>query len=73
MVNAFGYGQFDFIIALTLPASERFRVQEPELQILAHITKAKGAEGNAATEFVSFTLFGRSVILDITSVLRVVG
>ncbi|KDN36253.1 hypothetical protein RSAG8_10941, partial [Rhizoctonia solani AG-8 WAC10335] len=73
MVDAYGYGRLDFIIALTLPASRKFEINKPELHILAHITEAKGAEGNAATEFVSFTQFGRSVILDVASVKCVVG
>ena len=73
MVDAFGYGRLDFIIAITLPASKKFKLQDPELHILAHITEAKGAEGDASTEFVSFTQFGRSVILDISSVQSVVG
>ncbi|CAE6481349.1 unnamed protein product [Rhizoctonia solani] len=58
MVDAFGYGRLDFIIALTLPPSKTFNIQEPELHILAHITKARGAEGNAAKELISFTQFG---------------
>ncbi|KAL5639143.1 hypothetical protein ACGC1H_006605 [Rhizoctonia solani] len=73
MVDAFGYGRLDFIIALTLPPSKTFNIQEPELHILAHITKARGAEGNAASKLVSFTQFDCSVILDISSVLSVVG
>ncbi|CAE6439581.1 unnamed protein product, partial [Rhizoctonia solani] len=73
MVDAFGYGRLDFIIALTCPPNRRFNIEEPELHILAQITEAKGAEGDAANEFVSFTQFGRSVILDVTSVLSVVG
>ncbi|CAE6422063.1 unnamed protein product [Rhizoctonia solani] len=73
MVDAFGYGRLDFVIALTLPASKRFRLKEPKLHILAQITEAEGAEGNAATEFVSFVKFGRSIILDVTSVKSVVG
>ncbi|KAF8675268.1 Transposase family tnp2 [Rhizoctonia solani] len=73
MVDAFGYGRLDFIIALTLPRSKKFKIDEPTLHILAHITEAKGAEGDAATDFVSFTQFGRSIILDVTSVQRVVG
>ncbi|CAE6402042.1 unnamed protein product, partial [Rhizoctonia solani] len=73
MIDAFGYGRLDFILAITLPASKKFKLKEPKLHILAHITEAKGAEGNAATDFVSFTQFGRSVILDVTSVNSVVG
>jgi hypothetical protein len=73
MVDAFGYGRLDFILALTLPASQLFGLDTPELHVLAHITEAKDAKGNAATDFVSFTQFGRSVILDVTSVKNVVG
>ncbi|KDN46698.1 hypothetical protein RSAG8_04078, partial [Rhizoctonia solani AG-8 WAC10335] len=50
-----------------------FEFNDRKQYILAHITKAKGAEGNAAIDFVSFTQFGRSVILDIASVKCVVG
>jgi hypothetical protein len=73
MVDAFGYGRLDFVLALTLPASREFQIDQPTLHILAHITEAKDARGNAATDFVSFTQFGRSVILDVTSVKSVVG
>ncbi|KAF8670098.1 hypothetical protein RHS04_08676 [Rhizoctonia solani] len=73
MVPVFGYGQLDFIIVLTLFISKRFKIKKPELHILAHITKAHGAEGNAATDFVLFTKFGCSVILDVTLVKSDVG
>ncbi|KEP44909.1 hypothetical protein V565_351230, partial [Rhizoctonia solani 123E] len=72
-VDTFGYRRLNFIIALTCPPNRRFNIEEPELHVLAQITKAKGVEGDAANEFVSFTQFGRSVILDITSVLSPVG
>ncbi|KAF8749189.1 hypothetical protein RHS01_10234 [Rhizoctonia solani] len=72
MVKAFGYGRLDFIIALTLPPSRKFKLDDPKLHILAHVTKAKGAEGNARTEPVSFTQLGRLVILDVSSVKHVV-
>ncbi|CAE6504462.1 unnamed protein product [Rhizoctonia solani] len=70
MVEAFGYGRLDFILALALPADKDFGLDEPRLHILAHITEAKHGEGDATTEFVSFTEFGRSIILDISSVQR---
>ncbi|KAJ1304209.1 hypothetical protein OPQ81_008609 [Rhizoctonia solani] len=73
MIDAFGYGRLDFILALVLPVSEEFGIDEPKLHLLAHITEAKGTEGDARTEFISFAEFGRSVILDITSVQRLVG
>ncbi|KAF8725161.1 hypothetical protein RHS02_08353, partial [Rhizoctonia solani] len=73
MVEAFGYGRLDFIIALTLPPSRKFKLDDPKLHILAHVTEAKGAEGDARTEPVSFTQLGRSVILDVSSVKHVVG
>ncbi|KAF8689566.1 hypothetical protein RHS03_09095, partial [Rhizoctonia solani] len=73
MVKAFGYGRLDFIIALTLPPSRKFKLDDPKLHILAHVTEAKGAEGDARTEPVSFTQLGRSVILNVSSVKHVVG
>ncbi|CAE6478130.1 unnamed protein product [Rhizoctonia solani] len=73
MVNAFGYRHLNFIIAITLPASKKFTLQDPELHILTHITEAKGAKGNALTKFVLFTQFGFLVILNISSVQSVVG
>ncbi|EUC54718.1 hypothetical protein RSOL_068130, partial [Rhizoctonia solani AG-3 Rhs1AP] len=41
MVNAFGYGRLDFIVALTLPPNKTFNIKELELHILAHITEAR--------------------------------
>lgn len=73
MVDVFGYGRLDFILALTLPPGRTFNIQEPELHVLAHITEVKGAVGDAASERVSFIRFGRSVILEVSSVLSVVG
>ncbi|GAB1527012.1 hypothetical protein RhiTH_010511 [Rhizoctonia solani] len=73
MVNVFRYGRLNFIIALMLPCSKKFKIDKPTFHILAHITEAKGAEGNAATDFVSFTQFGHSIVLDVTLVQRVVG
>lgn len=48
-------------------------MESPTLHILTHITEAKGADGNAAAEFVSFTEFSRSVILDISVLENIVG
>ncbi|CAE6421370.1 unnamed protein product [Rhizoctonia solani] len=73
MVEAFGYGRLNFILALALPADEDFGLDEPRLHILAHITEAKHGEGDATTKFVSFAKFGRLIILDISSVQRLVG
>lgn len=73
MVPAIGYGRLDFILALTLPPNPDFDIEQPTLHILAHITEAKGAVGDATSEFVSFTQFGRSIILDVTAIESVVG
>ncbi|KAG8793563.1 hypothetical protein FRC12_002358 [Ceratobasidium sp. 428] len=73
MYLATGYGRLDFILALTLPPNPRFGIEEPQLHILAHITEAKDAEGNARMERVSYTQLGRSFVLDITTIQRVVG
>ncbi|CAE7185763.1 unnamed protein product [Rhizoctonia solani] len=73
MVDAYGYGRLDFIIAVTFPISKKFGLVEPELHVLAHITEAKDAEGTAINGCASFTQFGRSIILEVTSVLNVVG
>ncbi|CEL52824.1 hypothetical protein RSOLAG1IB_11169 [Rhizoctonia solani AG-1 IB] len=72
MVPAFGYSQLNFIIALTLPKDKAFEIEEPQLHVLAHITKAKGAEGDAMSGLVFFTQFGWSIILDVTSAANVV-
>jgi hypothetical protein len=73
MVPATGYGRLDFILALTLPADPDFDIDTPQLHILAHITEAKDADGDATTEFISYTQLGRSFILDIQSIENVVG
>ncbi|KAG8687528.1 hypothetical protein FRC09_013444 [Ceratobasidium sp. 395] len=61
------------ILALTLPQDPRFGIEEPQLHILAHITEAKDVEGDARTERASYTQLGRSFVLDITMIQRVVG
>ncbi|KAG9096884.1 hypothetical protein FRC06_008227 [Ceratobasidium sp. 370] len=65
--------RLDFILALVLPSDPDFNVNEPQLHILAHLTEAKGADGDAATELVSYTQLGRSFVLDVTAVENVVG
>jgi hypothetical protein len=73
MIDATGYGRLDFILALTLPASDHFEIEEPVTHVLAHITEAKDVEGDAATELITFNEFGRSFILNITNVENVAG
>lgn len=68
MVEGTGYGRLDFILAITLPPNPRFGIEFSRLHILAHITEAKGAVGNALVELVSYTDPGRSFVLDIASV-----
>ncbi|CEL56160.1 hypothetical protein RSOLAG1IB_07613 [Rhizoctonia solani AG-1 IB] len=73
MVDVYAYGRLDFILAITLPANQRFKVDTPKLHVLAHITEADGAEGDAASELITFTKFGRSIVLDVSSVLSLAG
>ena len=73
MVSVVGYGRLDFILALTLPPNPCFQINRPTLHILAQITEAKNAEGDALTELVSYIELGRTFILDITAVEHVVG
>jgi hypothetical protein len=73
MVTATAYGRLDYILALSLPESERFDIPEPRLHILAHITEAKGTSGDAAESLVSFRQMGRSFILDVQAIENVVG
>ncbi|KAJ1306330.1 hypothetical protein OPQ81_011026 [Rhizoctonia solani] len=73
MEDIFAYGQLDFILAITLPMSKEFGIKKPKLHVLAHITEAEGAEGNAASELITFTNFGRSIVLDVSSVLNLAG
>ncbi|KAF8750347.1 Transposase family tnp2 [Rhizoctonia solani] len=70
-VNA--YGQLDFILAITLPVNKRFKITKRKLHVLAHITEAEGAEGDAASKMIAFTKFGQSIILDISLVMNLAG
>ncbi|CUA77703.1 hypothetical protein RSOLAG22IIIB_12773 [Rhizoctonia solani] len=56
MVDEFGYGRFNFVIALSLPPSITFNIEEPELHILGHITEAKGTEGDAANDCLVYSI-----------------
>ncbi|KAG9080214.1 hypothetical protein FRC06_006938, partial [Ceratobasidium sp. 370] len=58
LVPETGYGQLDFILAVTLPPNPCFNIDAPKLHVLAHITEAKGAKGDASTQPVSYTQFG---------------
>ncbi|CAE6462456.1 unnamed protein product [Rhizoctonia solani] len=73
MVDVYAYGRLDFILAITLPANQRFKINTPKLHVLAQITEADGAEGDAASELITFTKFGRSIVLDVSSVLSLAG
>ncbi|KAB5588701.1 hypothetical protein CTheo_7856 [Ceratobasidium theobromae] len=73
MIDAIGYGRLDFILAITLSRSQEFHIDIPTTHILAHITEAKDVEGDGATEILRFSHFGRSVVLDITSIKHVAG
>ncbi|CAE7160207.1 unnamed protein product [Rhizoctonia solani] len=73
MVDVYAYGRLDFIIAITLPTSKEFNIAEPKLHVLAHITEAEGTEGDASSEMLTFTKFGRSIVLDVSSVLSLAG
>ncbi|GAB1520630.1 hypothetical protein RhiTH_003712 [Rhizoctonia solani] len=73
MIGVTGYGRLDFILAVTFPTDQENEIDAPTTHVLAHITKAKDVEGDAAEERISFTKFGRSFVLDITSVKNVAG
>ncbi|QRV98449.1 Transposase family tnp2 [Ceratobasidium sp. AG-Ba] len=73
MVKKIGYGRLDCILALTLPPNADFGVASPQLHVLAQITVAKDAEGDASVELVSYTKFGKTIILDVTSIKCAVG
>ncbi|KAG8692847.1 hypothetical protein FRC08_009492 [Ceratobasidium sp. 394] len=73
MVLEIGYGRLDFILAISLPPDPDFGVDRSQLHILAHLTEAKDAHGDASTELVSYSKLGRSFILDITTLDHVVG
>ncbi|KDN35864.1 hypothetical protein RSAG8_11226, partial [Rhizoctonia solani AG-8 WAC10335] len=80
MVPAIGYGRLDFILAFTLarktppPNQQGDELDagededEPSTHVLAQITEAKGVEGDATTELITYREFGRSFILDIKNV-----
>ncbi|QRV77824.1 hypothetical protein RhiJN_05839 [Ceratobasidium sp. AG-Ba] len=68
MLEQTGYSHLDFILAITLPADPHFDIESPQLHILAYITQAKGAIGDASTRLISYTKMGRSFVLDITAV-----
>ncbi|KAF8700610.1 hypothetical protein RHS03_06610, partial [Rhizoctonia solani] len=44
-----------------------------KLHVLAHITEAEGAEGDAASKMIAVTKFGQSIILDISLVMNLAG
>ncbi|KAF8680434.1 hypothetical protein RHS04_04765 [Rhizoctonia solani] len=73
MIGVTGYGRLDFILAVTFPTDQENEIDAPTTHVLAHITEAKDVEGDAAEERISFTKFGRSFVLDITSVKNVAG
>ncbi|KDN36991.1 hypothetical protein RSAG8_10444, partial [Rhizoctonia solani AG-8 WAC10335] len=85
MVPAIGYGRLDFILAFTLarktppPNQQGDELDEgedegePSTHVLAQITEAKGVEGDATTELITYREFGRSFILDIKNVEHVVA
>ncbi|CCO33947.1 hypothetical protein BN14_08036 [Rhizoctonia solani AG-1 IB] len=73
MVDVYAYGRLDFVLAIALPANQQFKINTPKLHVLAHITEADGAEGDAASELITFTKFGRSIVLDVSSVLSLAG
>ena len=73
MVLAPGYGRLDYILVFELPADDTFRLREPQLCVLAHITECQGATGDATRELVSYRRMGRSFVLDVTAIENVVG
>lgn len=76
MVDAIGYGRLDFILAITFPddnKGKRFLHNTPRVHILAHVTEAKDVKGDGSKDVLTFTQFGRSFILDITSIKYVAG
>ncbi|KAF8594035.1 hypothetical protein BDV93DRAFT_581255, partial [Ceratobasidium sp. AG-I] len=73
MVPAISYGRLDFILAITFTPDLCFAINEPALHILAQITEAKDAEGDASTELISYTELGRTFVLDIIAIEQVVG
>ncbi|CCO36136.1 hypothetical protein BN14_10261 [Rhizoctonia solani AG-1 IB] len=54
MVDAIGYGRLNFILVITLPQDDHFRIENPVTHVLAHVTEAKDVEGDATKELLSF-------------------
>ncbi|QRV96690.1 hypothetical protein RhiJN_24708 [Ceratobasidium sp. AG-Ba] len=73
MRKKISYGKLDFIIAITLPPNTDFGIHSPQLHILAQITGAKDAHGDASTGLVSYTSLGMTFMLDVTSIKCTVG
>ncbi|KAF8728392.1 hypothetical protein RHS02_07954, partial [Rhizoctonia solani] len=73
MIDVTGSGHLDFILAVTFPANQENKIDAPTTHVLAHITKAKDVEGDAAKEKISFTKFEQLFVLDITSVKKIAG
>ncbi|KAB5590246.1 hypothetical protein CTheo_6324 [Ceratobasidium theobromae] len=73
MIEVVGYGRLEFILAITFPVDLEHNIDAPTTHVLALITEAKDVEGDATREMISFRKFGRSFVLDITSVKNVAG
>lgn len=73
MVLAPGYGRLGYVLAFELPTDKTFRLREPQLCVLAHITECQRLTGDATSELVSYHRMGRSFVLDVTAIENVVG
>ncbi|CAE6473902.1 unnamed protein product [Rhizoctonia solani] len=73
MEDVYAYGRLEFIVAIMLPVNVNFGIKSPQLHVLAYIIEASGAEGDAASELITFTKFGRGIVLDVSSVLGLAG
>jgi hypothetical protein len=73
MVWEVAYGRLDYVLSIEFPADPQLDVDEPRRLILAHITEARGAIGDATETTVAYQQMGRSFILDVRSVENVVG
>ncbi|KDN44017.1 hypothetical protein RSAG8_05749, partial [Rhizoctonia solani AG-8 WAC10335] len=83
MVDAIGYGHLNFILLINLAKDkaddddnddeDNFLHDTPPVHILAHVTEAKGVEGDGSKEILTFTQFGWSFILNITSITHIAG
>jgi hypothetical protein len=73
MVWEVAYGRLDYVLSIEFPADPTFGFNEPCRKILAHITEARDAIGDATESFVSYQQMGRSFVLDIQCVENVVG